>query len=186
MEKDYNLELSLAAAPRDLQVQRLLAGETLLRLHPHWFIEAFREEGGAVTARLRDYASEERFDLRFRFGEEPSDGDLPRLVFEEGPLQEIRFYRRGEALHVQVRSDRPFAALEEHFGLALWLRGIREYIRLYLKATPNTLFFRFLMNRVLLRMNPSQRKISIMIAKITVVEILLILAVVIGFVYFNR
>lgn len=186
MEKDYNLELSLAAAPKDLRVERLLSGETLLRLHPHWFVEAFEGDAAGVTAHIRDYASEERFRLRYRLGTDSAEAGLPRLVFEEGPLQEIRFHLRGQALHAQVRSDQAFAALEERFGLVLWLRGIREYIRLYLKRTPNTLFFRFLMNRVLLSMNPSQRKISIMIAKITVVELLLILAVVIGFVYFNR
>ena len=42
------------------------------------------------------------------------------------------------------------------------------------------------MNRAMLRMNPSQRKICIMIYKITVVEIILILVLIIGFVYFNR
>jgi hypothetical protein len=85
-----------------------------------------------------------------------------------------------------VISDQNIAALEETFGLGLWLRGIREYLRLYLSNSPNTLFFRFLMNRVMLRMNPSQRKICIMIYKITVVEIILILVIIIGFVYFNR
>lgn len=184
MEKDYHLELSMAAAPNDLQVARLLAGETLLRLHPHWFVEAFDQEAETVTADLRDYASDERLRLRYRC-DAGSDG-LPRLVFEEGPLGEIRFYRKGAELHARVHSDQPFAALEERFGLVLWLRGIREYIRLYLRRSPNTLIFRFLMNRVMLRMNPSQRKISIMIAKITVVEMLLIVALVIGFVYFNR
>ena len=184
MEKDYNLELPLGEAPRDLKVDTLLAGETLLRLHPHWFVEGFAREAGEVTADLRDYASDDRFRLRFRMTPDPAG--LPQLVFSEGPLQEIRFHRQGPHLHARVRSDQPFTTLEERFGLILWLRGIREYIRLYLRRSPHTLFFRFLMNRVMLRMNPSQRKISIMIAKITVVEIILIVALVIGFVYFNR
>ena len=184
MEKDYNLELSLEAAPQGLGVARLLAGETLLRLHPHWFIETFVQEAETVIADLRDYASDERFRLRYHY--HTASDDLPRLVFEEGPLREIRFYLQGAELHARVCSDQPLAVLEERFGLLLWLRGFREYIRLYLSRSPNTLFFRFLMNRVMLSMNPSQRKISIMIAKITVVEMLLILALVIGFVYFNR
>ena len=184
MEKDYNLDLSLEAFPQDLRVAPLLAGETLLRLHPHWFVEAFTQEAETVTADLRDYASDERFRLRYRC--ETDAGDLPQLVFEEGPLREIRFYRQGTELHARVCSDQSMAVLEERFGLLLWLRGIREYLRLYGRRSPNTLLFRFLMNRVMLRMNPSQRKISIMITKITVVEMLLILALVIGFVCFNR
>ena len=184
MEKDYNLDLSLEAFPQDLRVAPLLAGETLLRLHPHWFVEAFTQEAETVTADLRDYASDERFRLRYRC--ETDAGDLPQLVFEEGPLREIRFYRQGTELHARVCSDQSSAVIEERFGLLLWLRGIREYLRLYGRRSPNTLLFRFLMNRVMLRMNPSQRKISIMITKITVVEMLLILALVIGFVCFNR
>jgi hypothetical protein len=184
MEENYSLELPFNTEVQDLRVDSLLAGETLLRLHPHWFVEGFSQEDNQITADLRDYASNETFRLRYRVDADAAG--LPLLVFHEGPLQEIRFNLQAGVLHARVVSDQNLALLEETFGLGIWLRGIREYIRLYLSNTLNTLFFRALMNRAMLRMNPSQRKICIMIYKITVVEIILILVLVIGFVYFNR
>jgi len=184
MEKNYSLALSLESGPKDFRVAALLAGETLLRLHPHWFVEGFSQKGGKVQVDIRDYASEATFRLLYRI--ETDLAGLPRVVFDQGPLSEMSFNLQDGILHVRVVSDQNIAALEETFGLGLWLRGIREYLRLYLSRSLNTLFFRFLMNRVMLRMNPSQRKICIMIYKITVVEIILILVIIIGFVYFNR
>ena len=184
MEKNYNLELSFNAAPQDLRVDSLLTGETLLRLHPHWFVEGFSQADNQVVVDLRDYASDQTFRLRYRVDAD-ADG-LPILEFDEGPLQKVWFNLQAGILHARVISDQDFTILEETFGLGLWLRGIREYIRLYLNNSLNTLFFRTLMNRAMLKMNPSQRKICIMIYKITVVEIILILVIIIGFVYFNR
>jgi hypothetical protein len=184
MEKNYNLELSFDTAPQDLRVDSLLTGETLLRLHPHWFIEGFSQEGQQVVVDLRDYASDQTFRLRYRVDADAAG--LPILAFDEGPLQEVCFNLQAGILHARVTSDQNLAMLEESFGLGLWLRGIREYIRLYLSNSLNTRFFRTLMNRAMLKMNPSQRKICIMIYKITVVELVLIVVVIIGFVYFNR
>ena len=184
MQKDYNLELSFGAGRKDVAVNALLAGETLLRLHPHWFIEGFSREGDRITTDLRDYASEATFRLVYRMDSDRSG--LPTLLFDEGPLHAMRFFFQDNVLFARVTSDQDLGRLEEEFGLVLWLRGIREYLRLYLSRSLNTLVFRTLMNRMMLRMNPSQRKICVMIFKITVVEILLILAVIVGFVYFNR
>jgi hypothetical protein len=184
MEQDYPLELPLASRSARPRISDLLAGETFLRLHPHWFVEDYEQAEGRVATRLRDYATDDEFRLVYRVSAD-TDG-LPTLVFSEGPLSEMRFHRQDDMLHVRVTSDQDIARLDENFGLTLWLRGIREYIRLYLSRSLNTLFFRVLMNRVMLRMNPSQRKICMMIYKITVVEIILILAVIVGFIYFNR
>ena len=41
------------------------------------------------------------------------------------------------------------------------------------------------MNRMVLQMNPSQRKICLMISKITVVEVVVIIVIVIGYVSFG-
>lgn len=68
--------------------------------------------------------------------------------------------------------------------LLLWIRAIKEYIRIYLKRTPATLFFRLLMNKMILKMDPSQRKICLMMAKITAVELLVILLIVIAYAFF--
>lgn len=58
--------------------------------------------------------------------------------------------------------------------------------RLFLKQTPVTLFFRVLMNRMVLKIDPSQRKISMMITKITAIEVLVIILIVVGYVFFVK
>jgi len=68
--------------------------------------------------------------------------------------------------------------------VVLWIRSIKEYLRMYLKNTLNTIFFRYIMNKIILKMTPSQRKISLMLIRLTVVEIFVILLIVIGYVIF--
>ncbi len=70
--------------------------------------------------------------------------------------------------------------------MLLWIRSIQEYLRIYATTTPYTVFFRLLMNRMVLQMDPSQRKICLMLTKITVVELVVILVIVIGYVSFGK
>ncbi len=76
--------------------------------------------------------------------------------------------------------------MEGEDDILRWLTGIREYARLYMGSTLNTLLFRFLMNKMMLRMNPSQRKISMMLIKITLVEILVFIVIVAGYLMFMK
>ena len=69
--------------------------------------------------------------------------------------------------------------------MLLWIRAIQEYLRLYATTTPQTLVFRGIMNSMMLKMNPSQRKITIMLTKITVIELLVTVIIVVGYVYFG-
>ena len=112
-------------------------------LHPHWFVEGFSQEGGQVQVDLRDYASEANLPpaVSHRNG---SCGVADAWSSMQGPLSEIGFNLQAGILHARVISDQNIAVLEETFGLGLWLRGIREYLRLYLSNSLNTLFFRFL------------------------------------------
>ena len=87
---------------------------------------------------------------------------------------------------VRLTQDTPQLSSEEEQDLTLWLQSIRQYLRLYLKTTPNTLFFRFLMNKALLKMNPSQRKISLMIYRFTLLEIVVILIILVGYFTLGR
>ena len=81
MEQDYPLELPLTNPPGKPLVNDLLAGETLLRLHPHWFVDAFDQDGDRVTTELRDYATESAF--RLAYGVAIDRDGLPTLVFSE-------------------------------------------------------------------------------------------------------
>jgi hypothetical protein len=92
---------------------------------------------------------------------------------------DVSFLNRNNKLTVRIASTN--AEIDPEDPLLLWIRAIKEYIRIYLKSTPVTLFFRVFMNTMMLKMDPSQRKICLMMAKITAVELLVILLVVIGY-----
>ncbi len=174
--REYDLGLTNSIILADL-----LDIEKLFRLNPHWFIDELVEEHGDFSARLRDYVSDREFRLRGRYS---AAADRLRLDFEDGPLRSLSLFFRGGKLHGTLELRDAGADEEcEHYTL-LWLRGIREYLRLYRVNTPARRFFRFIMNRMVLRMNPSQRKICLMLIRLTLVEIVVILVIVVGYVVF--
>ncbi len=185
MEKDYALALEASEKRNPIDFNRFLDEEKLLRLHPHWVITQIKKENHRIAARIRDHATDDRFGLSFElvfYG-----ANRMRLVFATDDLKEIDFFLKNKELHARViypDTEGALEAVEEKYNISLWLRGIREYIRLYLTTSINTLFFRLLMNRVILTMTPSQRKISMMLFRFTLLEILVILLIVIGYVIF--
>ncbi len=191
MEKAYDLVLPAAAA--DLDINRLLDEAKLLRLHPHWFIEEEERRNGALFATLRDYDTEQDFSLGLQLDCTPAPDDpaesgiIMRIsLFEYGVRELLFFVRQDKKTQVRVRYNKEpdDDGLEQN--MLLWIRAIQEYLRIYARTTPYTLFFRLLMNRMVLQMNPSQRKICLMISKITVVEIVVIIVIVIGYVSFGQ
>ncbi|HSO18287.1 MAG TPA: hypothetical protein VLT88_02445, partial [Desulfosarcina sp.] len=104
----------------------------------------------------------------------------------EGPVTAMRFFTRNDRIHVGVATAADRLAEKDEQNLTLWLQSIRQYLRLYLTTTPYTLFFRWLMNRALLHMNPSQRKICLMIYRFTVLEVVVILIILIGYFTLGR
>jgi hypothetical protein len=183
MEKTIDLGLPLPAdAP--LNWRAVLDAERLLRLHPHWHVEAIQGDADRVRARLKDHATDAVFD--FAFGLTFPGPHEFVITPAGGPLTAIRFFTRNERVHVAVTTAVARLADAEEQNLTLWLQSIRQYLRLYLCTTPNTLFFRWLMNRALLRMNPSQRKICMMIYRFTVLEVVVILIILIGYFTLGR
>ena len=160
----------------------LFPGDRLLRLHPNWFVSDFVHQADqGFSANIRDYATDDSFLLRggVEYGNGKDDFLEIRL---DAPFDTcIRFSITAGQLRVQVRSP---GVIEAEDPLLLWVKAVREYIRLYTRTNPLTLLFRVLMNRMVLRMNPSQRKISLMIARFTALEILVILLIVAGYVIF--
>lgn len=168
--------------PANFDLQSLVPGDRLLRLHPNWFISDFQQNGTSFTTTIKDYVTEEEFPLSGSLAYNKRKDEILRITLTESIEVAILFLNRNNKLKVQVQS--PQGELDVGDPLLLWIRAIREYIRIYLKKTPATLFFRLLMNRMVLQMNPSQRKICLMLARITFVEILVILFIVIGYVIF--
>lgn len=182
MQKEYDLALDLKGREVSRLFRRLFDAEKLLRLHPHWFIEEMKEEGGEVSARIKDHATETYFDIRFALVFRDPAGMA--LDFKHESLHAITLFNKNDRLYASVSGDMAEHELDQRYDLGLWLRSIREYLRLFITTTPNTLFFRFIMDHAILKMNPSQRKVSLMILRFTALEILVIVLIVIGYVIF--
>ena len=186
MQKEYDLNLPAHGKNKPLSLAGLLSVETLLRLNPHWIVENLDEKNGAFTAAFKDHESEKTFQLTGSLAF--PDAQTLELSFDEGYYQKIRLFPKDTAFWSEVvyrtedEQQEPGEDIERH--VVLWIRSIKEYLRMYLKNTPNTVFFRYIMNKIILKMTPSQRKISLMMIRLTIVEILVILFIVIGYVIF--
>lgn len=176
-EVDLGLEL-----PANFDLQTLFPHDRLLRLHPNWFVSDFRRDGGVFTTILKDYVTEEEFPASGSFLFNENEDELLRINLISPFDVAIVFVNRDSRLKVRISSADEVIDADD--PLLLWIRSIKEYIRLYVKRTPLTLLFRLLMNRMMLQMDPSQRKICLLIAKITAVELLVIILLVVGYVFF--
>lgn len=184
MQKEYDLSLPVGEAKRPLVYGDLLSVETLLRLNPHWIIESVEEEGGDFSASLKDYVTDEEFSLS---GTLASSGqDTIVLTLDHEKYQEIEFFTTNGKLFANVTYPCVEEELieEDERYVVLWLRSVKEYLRMYLKETLYAKCSRYIMNKVTLQMNPSQRKISLMLIRFTGVEILVIFFIVVGYVIF--
>ncbi|MGB3210328.1 MAG: hypothetical protein WBB19_06445 [Desulforhopalus sp.] len=183
MQKEYDLSLPAQGKKNLLSPAKLLSAETLLRLNPHWIVEELVEENGTFTAALKDHETEKSFQL---LGTLTSpDAQTLEATLEQGDYKKVKLFRRGAGFWAEVvyrSEEEPDEAVERH--VVLWIRSIKEYLRMYLNNSLNTVFFRYLMNKIILKMTPSQRKISLMLIRITVVEVFVILLIVVGYVIF--
>ncbi len=168
--------------PADFDMQSIFPHDRILRLHPHWFITNFKQNDPSFSADIKDYATQEKFTITGTVVYPDNTNEFMNINLSGGLEKEIIFLDRDGTLKAQIVSFHD--PVTDDDPLLLWIRGIREYLRLFLKKTPVTLFFRVLMNRMVLKMDPSQRKISMMITKITAVEVLVIILIVVGYVLF--
>jgi len=188
MELQYDLNVPVRIA--DLSLDKLLDEEKLVRLHPHWFIESKQDRDTLHWFQLRDYATDREFELGLRLHAAPAQEGEPGvrpllcITLRDHPVQEIFLYMQDGVVRVRMRCLSRLSPEQEQ-DMLLWIRAIQEYLRLYTSTTPQTLLFRGIMNFMMLKMNPSQRKITIMLTKITVIELLVTVIIVVGYVYFR-
>ncbi len=176
------VDLGLPNITSDLDISQLFPGDRLLRLHPNWFVTEFKQQGSSFTVAIKDYVTDDTFSLSGSFVFDTKSEELLTITLGAPLETKIRFFNRKTSLRVQI--DTVAGEPSPDDPVLLWIRAIREYIRIYLKKTPITLFFRLLMNKMVLTMNPSQRKICLMMAKITAVELAVIVLLVIGYALF--
>lgn len=184
MKKEYDLQLPLEKAKRPILPEKLLLAENILRLNPHWIVEKFSGDSNQFQADLKDHATGSSFQLSGSL----SSASKARLTItlSHKDYKSIELYQDKGSIWGTVvyncETDTVDEEIEKH--VVLWLRSIKEYLRMYLKDSLNAKFFRYIMNKIILQMTPSQRKISLMLIRITVVEILVILFIVVGYVIF--
>lgn len=189
MEKIYDLKIP-ADKTRELDLRRILNEKKLLHLHPHWFVGECQEQDNGLVASLKDYETENEFQLGLRIEFTPSHLNEPdsqvvmRIVLSEFAVSELLFFSKLGRMQVKIIGCSDTIDGEVEKSMLLWIRAMQEYIRLYTSNKPTALLFRLIMNKMMLTMNPSQRKICIMLTKITVVELVVIFVIVVGYVFF--
>ncbi len=184
MQKEYDLALDLEGRDVVHLLKHLDNAEKLLRLHPHWHIEVINENEDGISARVKDHATDTHLKIDFMLIFNDSAGMM--IVFKAGPLERIKLYAKNNRLHASISANIPEEEYDKRYNLGLWLRSIREYLRLFLTNNPYTFFFRLIMDHAILKMNPSQRKVSMMILRYTALEILIIVVIVIGYFIFMQ
>lgn len=182
MNKEYDLFLPWQKlSPGNLFPK--FSDEYFFRLNPHWIITSFTLEDSSYTAKINDHETEEEFIIKGNITKDPA-GFLT-LTGDASIWRQITFFDKDGSLHAAViYNDQPTE--EEEKRIVLWLRSIKEYLRLYLKNSINSRFFRLLMHRVILQMTPSQRKISLMLIRITALELIAIIAILVGWFFIFR
>lgn len=182
MHKDYDLFLQWeTTGKRD--VFGLIKAEFLFRLNPHWVITTFSLKEDSFSVEIADHETNRSTLLEGSYTRDKNG--YPHITVENYDWRAIRFFERNGSLHVNVTyAEPPSEEIEKN--VVLWMRSIKEYLRLYLKNTINTYFFRYIMNKVILQMTPSQRKISLMLIRVSILEILLIVSILIGWFFFFR
>ena len=177
--------LSLDWTVRDFKTH--FTPEKLLRLHPHWHVGEIISDDDAWQADLKNHETEAEFQLTFRvrFGDGATGDAQLRIEFEAAPLTAMVVTICDGKVVARLEDYQP-ADEEDPYQFELWLRGIYGYLSLYEKNTLWRRINRIIMNRYLIPMNPSQRKISIMIYRFTVLEVVVILIIAAGYFMFMR
>ncbi len=182
----------LALAPDILKVDtdKLLDEEKLIHLHPHWIIKAKNKPDNGIEVTVEDYES--RKDILFTIKKTDSHPNKTEpknsfLNFEitGWQVKKLTFWVDKNKSKVTVTWDTQEGKEQLEENILFWIRAIQEYLRMYINPNFKTLAFRALMNKVLIPMSPSQRNISIMLIKITLIEMLVIIIIVAGYVWFG-
>lgn len=160
-----------------------LTEKTLMRLNPHWHIEKNTESGFPVE----DVLVESEFNTLPML---TSNGDTFKATFKEiGLTLMARKCEDGAntALSFSMDSNRSsnFSTEDAARTMQYWLPSIREYYRLHESNTFKLRAWRFFMDKVMLTMNPTQRRISGFMFKLTVLECLLIVILGVGWFYYG-
>lgn len=160
-----------------------LNSKTLMRLNPHWHVEkdkghGFPVEDVLVETEFTTYpkltAEQNTFSAYF-----PEIGlTIAARSCDDGTNTAVRF---------TMDKDAPTSFTNEDAARTMqyWLPSLREYYRLHESNSFKHRCWRFFMDKVMLTMNPSQRRISGFMFKLTILECLLIVILGVGWFYYG-
>ncbi len=169
--------------PWNLFFWKKLTSKTLMRLNPHWDIAKAKD--GVYP--VEDVLVETEFNtapiLEF-------DGATFKAIFPEiGLTISARACESGEntsvSFDISPGKGSSFTSEDAGRTMQYWLPSLREYYRLHESNSIKHRAWRFFMDKVMLTMNPTQRRISGFMFKLTVLECLFIVILGVGWYYYG-
>ncbi|WP_333655597.1 hypothetical protein [Dissulfurispira sp.] len=164
----------------------------ILRLSPYWSLKELKpltegpvEEGSRYEATIEYYGKEVTETHGLEVIELLSDKKISFKV-EEGILKEISFNIEKDSDGIRlahrflIDSDDEAILKGTRSELVFWLRSVGEYLKLAEGKTLWKKFFKWFMDRVWLRLTLSERKIAIIVTKISILELVLLLILVLA------
>ena len=160
-----------------------MGSKTLMRLNPHWHIEKFKNDAYPVEDVLVE--SEFLTDPQLSTDGATFKADFPEI----GLTISARATEDGKntALSFDIAAGKGAAFTAEDAGRTMqyWLPSIREYYRLHESNSIKHRCWRFFMDKIMLTMNPTQRRICAFMFKLTILECLLIVILGVGWFYYG-
>lgn len=186
ISESINLPVSEATAFKVLSDLNVI-----LRLSPYWSLKGLRHLTEGETCRGSRYEATIEYygkELTETHGMEVLELSRDRRIsfkVNDGILKEISFNIEKDSDGIRlthqflIDSDDETILKGTYSELVFWLRSIGEYLKLAEGGTLWRRFFKWFMDRVWLRLTLSERKIAIIITKISVLELVLLLMLVI-------
>lgn len=182
MIKEYDLFLTWSSQAKS-NVYQLIKPEFFFRLNPHWAIPEFTIIDGEFSFEAIDHDTKDSVPMEGTYGQSP-DGQLIVQVKKQIWCS-INFMEKNGNLWASVTyAEEPSEEQEQH--IVFWLRSIKEYLRIQATNTLYSRMFKKVMDKIILPMTPSQRKICLMLLRLTALEILAIVVIVVGYFFFMR
>jgi len=160
-----------------------ITSKTLMRLNPHWHIAKKNGAGYPVEDVLTEADFNTTPEIEF-------DGEAFRARFPEIGLT-LAACSRKDGINTALSYDiipvdnGSFTSEDAGRTMQYWLPSLREYYRLHKANSLKNRFWRFFMDKVMLTMNPTQRRISGFMFKLTVLEALFIVILGVGWHFYG-
>lgn len=166
--------------------------ERTLRLNPHWTIKNFQpskstgvETGTSVSFDLEDYGSGKSFSVQATCEQIKKPQEMRIAYSGWNKILTVFFIGQidnGSRLTVEetYTEDEPDENFEWHnTQLTYWVRSISAYLHLCGRTGFRDRANRFFMDWLWIPATPSGRRISIILLKISIVELVIIIAIIV-------